>query len=61
MNEDYAFGPKGLEQGRLVSNCDQIATCEMDWITLKCLLEGIAPQRVKRRYRHALGMTNMMP
>ena len=32
---------KRLEQGRLISNWDAVATREMDWTQLKLLLEGI--------------------
>ena len=44
---------KRLEQGRLISDWREVSTCEMDWTALKCLLEGIAPQRVKKRYQRA--------
>ena len=42
---------KRLEQGRLISNWDQVTTREMDWTGLKLLLEGIEPHRVRRRYK----------
>jgi transposase len=42
---------KRLEQGGLLSDWREVTTCEMDWTALKCLLEGITPQRVKKRYQ----------
>ena len=42
---------KRLEQGRLISSWDQITTREMDWTGLKLLLEGIEPQRIRKRYK----------
>ena len=42
---------KRLEQGRLISNWDNVTTREMDWTGLKLLLEGIEPQRVRKRYK----------
>ena len=42
---------KRLEQGRLVSNWANVASCEMDWTGLKLLLEGIEPKQVRRRYK----------
>jgi transposase len=43
---------KRLEAGRLVRNWDRVCTREMDWTGLKLLLEGIEPQRVRKRYSH---------
>ena len=42
---------KRLEQGRLIGDWRQVATREMDWTSLKLLLEGIEPKRVRKRYR----------
>ena len=42
---------KRLEQGRLVSNWANVASCEMDWMGLKLLLEGIEPKQVRKRYK----------
>jgi transposase len=42
---------KRLEQGRMIGNWDSVTTREMDWTTLKLLLEGIEPKRVRHRYR----------
>ena len=44
---------KRLEQGRLLSNWNNIATQEMDWTGLKLLLEGIEPKRSKKRYKNS--------
>jgi transposase len=43
---------KRLEQGRLISNWDNVTTREMDWTGLKLLLEGIEPRRVRKRYQN---------
>ena len=45
---------KRLEQGRLISNWERVTTQEMDWTGLKLLLEGIAPQRIRKRYQKKL-------
>ena len=37
--------------GRLISNWDSVTTREMDWTGLKLLLEGIEPQRIRKRYQ----------
>lgn len=42
---------KRLEQGRLIGDWRQVATREMDWTSLKLLLEGVEPKRVRKRYR----------
>lgn len=41
---------KRLEQGCLISDWSTVATREMDWTSLKLLLEGIEPQRRRLRY-----------
>jgi len=43
---------KRLEQARLLDNWEAMRTREMDWTSLKLLLEGIEPKRVRKRYRH---------
>ena len=51
---------KRLEQGRLLSNWEEVSTREMDWTGLKLLLEGIEPKRVRLRYKNtALASQNM--
>jgi len=42
---------KRLEEGRLIANWRDVATREMDWTSLKLLLEGIEPKRVRKRYK----------
>jgi transposase len=44
---------KRLEQGRLISDWNNVNTREMDWTGLKLLLEGIEPKRVRKRYMSA--------
>jgi transposase len=46
----FCIWSKRLEQGRLLSDWNQVSTREMDWTGLKLLLEGIETKRVKRRY-----------
>ena len=48
----FCLWGKRLEQGRFVSDWRQVATREMDWTSLKLLLEGIEPRRYRRRYSH---------
>jgi transposase len=52
---------KRLEQGRFVSNWDDVASCEMDWTGLKLLLEGIEPRHVRKRYKKPLDRTQNAP
>lgn len=42
---------KRLEEGRLIADWRDVATREMDWTSLKLLLEGIEPKRVRKRYK----------
>lgn len=42
---------KRLEAGKLIGNWRDVATREMDWTSLKLLLEGIEPKRVRKRYQ----------
>jgi transposase len=42
---------KRLEEGRLIADWRNVATREMDWTSLKLLLEGIEPKRVRKRYK----------
>jgi transposase len=41
---------KRLEKGRLIADWCDVATRETDWTSLKLLLEGIEPKRVRKRY-----------
>ena len=42
---------KRLEEGRLIVDWRDVATREMDWTSLKLLIEGIEPKRVRKRYK----------
>lgn len=44
---------KRLETGRFISDWRAVRTCEMDWTSLKLLLEGIVPAQQRKRFRHA--------
>ena len=48
----FCIWAKRLEAGRFLSDWRQVHTREMDWTTLKLLLEGIEPGRQRKRYRH---------
>jgi transposase len=52
---------KRLEQGRFVSNWDNVASREMDWMGLKLLLEGIEPGRIRKRYKKPLDRIQNVP
>jgi transposase len=52
---------KRLEQGRFVSNWNDVASREMDWTGLKLLLEGIEPRHVRKRYKKSLEHTQNAP
>lgn len=43
---------KRLEQGRLISDWNSMASGEIDYFKLKLLLEGVEVKRVRLRYRH---------
>jgi len=42
---------KRLERGRFISNWSAVRTREMDWTSLKLLLEGIVPAQQRKRFR----------
>lgn len=42
---------KRLEAGSFISDWRQARTREMDWTSLKLLLEGIEPGRLRKRYK----------
>ena len=42
---------KRLERGRFISNWSTVRTREMDWTSLKLLLEGIVPAQQRKRFR----------
>jgi len=52
---------KRLEQGRLISNWDKVATREMNWTDLKLLLEGIEPRCVRKRYQRSPSSAEIRP
>jgi transposase len=47
----FCIWAKKLEAGCFVSDWSQVRTHEMDWTTLKLMLEGIEPGRLRKRYR----------
>ena len=47
----FCIWAKRLEEGRFVSNWEDVASREMDWTGLKLMLEGIDVKRVRRRYK----------
>lgn len=42
---------KRLEAGRFISDWRAVRTCEMDWTSLKLLLEGIVATQQRKRFR----------
>jgi len=60
---------KRLEAGSFISDWREVRTREMDWTSLKLMLEGIEPKQIKRRKRYAheinrgeySGATNPLP
>ena len=49
----FCLWAKRLEQGRFLSDWTQVATRQMDWTSLKLLLEGIEAKVVRKRYQHS--------
>jgi transposase len=49
----FCIWAKRLEAGRFIADWSQVHTREMDWTTLKLLLEGIEPGKWRKRYRLA--------
>jgi transposase len=54
----FCVWSKRLESGRFISDWRAMPTREMDWTSLKLLLEGIEPGRQRKRYRHDLQVNN---
>jgi transposase len=50
----FCVWAKRLEAGRFISDWSQVRTREMDWTTLKLLLEGIEPARQRKRFRYVV-------
>ena len=51
----FCLWAKRLEQGRFLSDWTQVATRQMDWTSLKLLLEGLEAKVVRKRYRRPGG------
>ena len=49
----FCIWSKRLEAERFIADWSQVRNCEMDWTTLKLLLEGIEPGKWRKRYRPA--------
>lgn len=47
----FCVWSKRLEAGRFISNWAAVRTREMDWTSLKLLLEGIVPAQQRKRFR----------
>lgn len=47
----FCVWSKRLEAGRFLSDWSKVRHGEMDWTTLKLLLEGIEPARYRKRYQ----------
>ena len=50
----FCVWSKRLETGTFISNWSAVRTCEMDWTSLKLLLEGIVATQQRKRFRRAL-------
>ena len=46
----FCIWGKRLEAGRFISDWRAVRTREMDWTSLKLLLEGMEVRRVRKRY-----------
>ena len=46
----FCIWGKRLEAGRFISDWRAVHTREMDWTSLKLLLEGMEVRRVRKRY-----------
>ncbi len=47
----FCLWAKRLEQGRFLSDWQNVTPREMDWTGLKLMLEGIEPGRLRKRYK----------
>jgi transposase len=47
----FCLWSKRLESGRFISDWGAVRTREMDWTSLKLLLEGIVPAQRRKRFR----------
>lgn len=48
----WCLWTKRLEAGRFIADWRDVRSRELDWTSLKLLLEGIEPKRRQRRYQH---------
>ena len=48
---EFCVWSKRLETGHFISDWRSVHTCEMDWTSLKLLLEGIVPAQQRKRFR----------
>ena len=46
----FCLWAKRLEEGRFISDWRGVASREMDWTSLKLLLEGIEPKHFRKRF-----------
>jgi transposase len=46
----FCIWMKRLEAGRFVSDWSRVSSRQMDWTTLKLMLEGIEPARFRKRF-----------
>ena len=46
----FCIWAKRLEAGRFISDWSKVRTREMDWTTLKLLLEGMEARQVRKRF-----------
>ncbi|MCR1347457.1 transposase, partial [Acidithiobacillus ferrooxidans] len=47
----FCLWAKRLEQGRFLSDWQNVTAREMDWTGLKLMLEGIEPGHLRKRYK----------
>jgi transposase len=50
---------KRLETGTFISDWAAVRTCEMDWTSLKLLLEGIVATQQRKRFRRSDNVQNL--
>lgn len=55
----FCVWSKRLETGTFVSHWSAVRTCEMDWTSLKLLLEGIVATQQRKRFRRADGAQDL--
>jgi len=55
----FCVWSKRLETGTFISNWSAVRTCEMDWTSLKLLLEGIVATQQRKRFRRTFGARDL--